>query len=189
MNKHQKDRKEALEYRAIAEGYDGRMIIDQLNLHLKPGAQILEVGMGPGKDLEILSEKYKVTGSDFSVAFLDLYREKNPGADLLQLDALTLNTDRTFDCIYSNKVLHQLSRTDLKQSFKRQLELLNPGGLLCHSFWYGDKTVEHRGAKFEYYTENTITDYFAKPIKLIYFKKYMEMVADDSIFFIFSVSE
>ena len=185
MNKHLKDRKEALEYQAMAEGYDGRLIIDQLGLHLKPGASVLELGMGPGKDLDILAEKYRATGSDISPAFLELYKEKNPQAGLLQLDAVTLDTDRQFDCIYSNKVLHQLSRTELKQSFIRQSEVLNPGGLLCHSFWYGDKTVEHKGAKFEYYTEDTIPDYVPDTLELISYRKYKEMVADDSVLFIF----
>ncbi|HPE57381.1 MAG TPA: class I SAM-dependent methyltransferase [Bacteroidales bacterium] len=181
MNDHFK----AFEYKVLSAGEDGRYLIEVLEMYLKPASSILELGMGPGRDLDILKEKYRVTGSDISNGFLDLYRAKNPQADLLILDAASIETSGKFDCIYSNKVLHQLSRSDLKRSFARQVELLNPGGLLCHSFWYGDKTVEHRGAKFEYYTENTILEYISSGIKLLYFQTYMQMIPDDSALFIF----
>ncbi len=184
MNDYLKERKEALEYRAMSEGYDGRMITELLNLYLKPGSTLLEIGMGPGKDLDILAEKYRVTGSDISKAFLDLYREKHPRADLLQLGASTLMTDRRFDCIYSNKVLHQISPEALKDSFKRQQEVLLPAGLACHSFWYGDKVVQHREKQFWYYTEETIQPFIKDKFELVFHKKFMEMIPDDSIVFI-----
>ncbi|MCB0806478.1 MAG: class I SAM-dependent methyltransferase [Bacteroidales bacterium] len=189
MNKHRKDRKEALEYMAMAEGYDGRLIIDQLETYVKPGSAVLELGMGPGKDLDLLAEKYRVTGSDLSEAFLDLYREKNPGANLLHLDAVTLDTTETFDCIYSNKVLHQIGPDDLKRSFERQSALLNPAGIACHSFWYGDKVVTHRGQQFWYYTELTIRSVVPPDFDIVFQHRYMEMIPNDSIWMIFRVKK
>ena len=47
--------------------------------------------------------------------FVDKYKKENPEADLLKLDAVTLTTNKMFDCIYSNKVLHHLTREDLKK--------------------------------------------------------------------------
>jgi len=62
----------------------------------------LELGIGLGKDFNILKKSYAVTGSDNSQVFLDKYKQKHPDADLLFLDAVTIQTDRKFDCIYSN---------------------------------------------------------------------------------------
>ena len=92
----------------MCDGMDGRALIDILKTHLSEGSNLLEIGMGPGTDLDILRESYRVTGSDSSQVFLDLYRKKKPDASLLLLDAISLNTESKFDCIYSNKVLHHL---------------------------------------------------------------------------------
>lgn len=179
------DRINALEYQAITEGPDSSLLVGILSMYLKPGSSLLEIGMGPGKDLELLAEKYRVTGSDISPAFLEMFSEKHPEIPLLQLHAATLETRLKFDCIYSNKVLHQLTREELKQSFIRQYELLNPGGLFCHSFWYGDKEVTHKGRTFQYYTENSILPCTGGMFKITYKSVYMEMVPDDSMIVIF----
>ncbi len=103
------DKDNAEQYIKMAEGYDGATLIAVLNEHLAAGSTVLELGMGPGTDLGLLAETYTVTGSDYTQTFLDIYLETHPDADLLRLDAQTLETKRTFDCIYSNKVLHQLT--------------------------------------------------------------------------------
>jgi hypothetical protein len=61
-------------YIEMAEGYDGRALVEVLRKHLQPGATVLELGMGPGKDLDLLSESFQATGSDVSPLFLDRYR-------------------------------------------------------------------------------------------------------------------
>ena len=95
----------AVQYIKMAEGYDGKELIEKLKSYLPAGSTVLELGSGPGTDLEILSQYYHVTGSDFSQQFLDILVEKNLSNELLILDATTLKTDKIFDCIYSNKVL------------------------------------------------------------------------------------
>ena len=114
------DEKNVEEYIGMAEGYDGRELVDVLRRHLPDGATVLELGMGPGKDLEILSEFFQVTGSDSSKVFIERYRKMDPAADLLLLDAVTMDTDRKFDGIYSNKVLQHLTQQELKRSLHRQ---------------------------------------------------------------------
>jgi trans-aconitate methyltransferase len=103
------ERKNVDDYIHMAEGYDGRDLIAVLQKHLPARSTVLELGMGPGKDLDLLAQTYQVTGSDYSNVFLDLYREKHPAADLLQLDAVSLATERKFVCIYS-KVSHDIPR-------------------------------------------------------------------------------
>ncbi len=41
-------------YVKMAEGYNGRNLINILKKHLPPNATVLELGMGPGVDYEIL---------------------------------------------------------------------------------------------------------------------------------------
>ncbi len=57
------------EYVEMAEGYDGAELVEVLKKHLPEGSTVLELGMGPGKDLALISRSYTVTGSDSSAAF------------------------------------------------------------------------------------------------------------------------
>ena len=43
----------------MAEGYDGKEFIPVLRKHLKQDATLLELGMGPGKDVELLSDFFR----------------------------------------------------------------------------------------------------------------------------------
>ena len=139
------------QYIKMAEGYDSAELIKILQKYLPKNSTVLELGIGSGKDMNILTKLYAVTGSDNSQIFLDKYKKINLDADLLLLDAVTMKTDRRFDCIYSNKVLHHLTREDLAKSFQRQKEILNPNGIAFHSFWKGNKTENMEGLLFTYY--------------------------------------
>lgn len=136
------------EYIKMVDGYDGKDLIRKLDEYLEPGSQVLEIGMGPGKDLDLLAKKYIVTGSDSSDVFLNLYKGKNPDADLLNLDAISLKTDRIFNCIFSNKVLHHLSRDDMYKSLVRQLDLLEDCGISFHTLWEGHGEKMKRTIQF-----------------------------------------
>ncbi len=176
--------KNVFEYIKIAEGYDGRELISILEGILPPSSTVLELGMGPGKDLDILSENFKVTGSDLSKVFIDLYRKKNPGADLLLLDAVTLKTPRKFDCIYSNKVLQHISKDDLKASFQRQGEILNDNGILFHTFWKGDREEMMDDLLFVYHTVDGLKELIGDRFQMIRSEIYTEMEENDSILII-----
>ena len=132
------EKKSVDEYIKMAEGYDGKELIEILKKYFPKKSSVLELGMGLGKDLEILSKSFKVTGSDFSQVFIEICKGNNSNADIFLLDAVKMNTKRRFDCIYSNKVLHHLKKEDLKSSLDKQLSNLNSNGILFHSFWYGD---------------------------------------------------
>ena len=62
------------EYIKMSREADGTWIIDQLKEHLPNGASLLELGIGPGKDLDMLKENYQVTGSDYAKPFINLYK-------------------------------------------------------------------------------------------------------------------
>ena len=172
------------EYLEMAKGHDGRELIEKLSEYLPADSTILELGMGPGTDLEILSKRYEVTGSDNSNLFIDRYRKANPEADLMLLDAVTLETDRRFDCLFSNKVLQHLQRADLEVSIPRQAELLEDGGLLAHAFWYGSKIEEHGGLHFQYYEESDLQEMFGEHFDVVLVERYEELDPGDSIFIV-----
>lgn len=54
------------EYVKMVEGFDGAELIKILHKFLPEKSFVLELGMGPGKDLDILSKTFAATGSDNS---------------------------------------------------------------------------------------------------------------------------
>jgi len=178
------NRENAEGYVKIADGYDGRELIERLKVYLPAGSTLLELGIGPGTDLDILAEDYIPTGSDYSPIFVERYRDLHPDADLLELDAVTMNTDRRFDSIYSNKVLHHLTADELAISLRKQSDLLNDNGILLHSFWVGDKVEQMHGMTLAYYTEETLAAVIPDTVELLESGRYAEMDADDSIYII-----
>lgn len=176
------NRKNVDDYIKMAEGYDGKELIGILQEYLPKDSSVLELGMGPGVDLDILGHHYTVTGSDSSSVFIDLYKEKHPEADLMVLDAETIDTERRFNCVFSNKVLHHLTRDGLRLSFLRQREILTSGGIAMHSFWYGSKEEFHEGLRFVYYTEEEFMNIVSPGYESVMIKRYSEMEEDDSFF-------
>lgn len=175
------EEKNVNKYIEMAEGYDGKHLIDILKNYLNPGASLLELGMGPGKDLDMLKEVYRVTGSDLSHIFIERYLKEYPGTDLLLLDAIEIKTERRFDAIYSNKVLHHLTKDKLETSIVRQKDVVAQEGILLHSFWKGDKTEEFDGLFFQYYLEEELESLCARHFEILQITSYTEMEDDDSI--------
>jgi len=180
------DEKTARQYIEMAEGYDGAELIQALHAHVPKGATILELGMGPGTDLNILNQSYTVTGSDTSQFFLDEYATKHPKADIIHLDAQHLDTDRVWDCVYSNKVLHHLDDAELENSLARQCKILAENGCIMHSFWRGSGVDEHQGLRFHNRTEDDIRNVVEKEFNILELATYNEMEPDDSIYVIAS---
>jgi cyclopropane fatty-acyl-phospholipid synthase-like methyltransferase len=176
------DEKNVQEYICMAEGYDGKELIEVLKKYVQQDATVLELGMGPGKDCDILRQFYRVTGSDNSAVFLERYRKAHPDADILSLDAVHIKTQRTFDCIYSNKVLHHLTTPELRLSFHRQYDVLNEDGIMLHSFWYGQRKEEYEGLLFVYYTEADIQEMLEQHFAVLDIQRYSEMEENDSFY-------
>ena len=176
------DAENVFEYIKMAEGYDGRELVNVLKRYLSAGSSVLELGMGPGVDLDLLAQTYRVVGSDASQVFIDLYREKHPNVELLEVDATSFCLDRNFDCIYSNKVLHHLTREDLRRSFISQREHLGEVGLLMHSFWYGDREETEQGLRFVYYTKEILMDVIGSGFEAVESSRYTEMEDEDSFY-------
>jgi trans-aconitate methyltransferase len=169
------------EYIHAAKGFSGKELIAKLKEFLPHNSTLLEIGSGPGTDWEILSQSYEVIGSDNSLEFLEHLMNKNPQGEFLELDAVTLRTSRKFNGIYSNKVLHHLTNDELIDSAKRQYDLLNPGGVICHSFWKGEDSEVFKGLFVNYHSEEDLTKIFGNYFKMLSIQKYQEFEKADSI--------
>jgi len=173
--------KNVQDYIKMVEGYDATELINILRKHLKRDSTLLELGMGPGKDLDILSKYYQVTGSDSSLIFINRYKEKRPKSDIIQIDATDIRIQQKFDCIYSNKVLIHLSKEECNSSFKQQRNILNSNGILFHTFWYGTKNEKYQELLFTYYTENELRNMVKDDYDIISIERYTEDKKDDSV--------
>jgi SAM-dependent methyltransferase len=151
---------------------------------LPVNSNLLELGSGPGNDWNILSKYYEVIGSDNSSEFLDYLKNENPDGEFFELDAITLNTDISFDGIYSNKVLHHLKNEDLEESILNQYKILKPGGIICHSFWKGKGTEIFKGLFVNYHNEIDLEEFFAEGFEIILLKEYKEFEDGDSLLII-----
>lgn len=172
------------EYIHLAEGVSGKQLIGKLKQVLPPNADVLEIGSGPGTDWNILNESYKVIGSDNSTTFLDHLIHKNPNGEFLELDAITLKTDKKFDGIYSNKVMHHLRDDELMDAVKRQYGILNPNGIICHSFWKGEGSEIFKGLFVNYHNEVVLKEVFKEYFEILSIENYKEFDDDDSLLLI-----
>lgn len=172
------------EYIKLAKDVNGRKLIEQLKQFLPAKSDILEIGSGPGTDWEILSELFHVLGSDNSSEFLNHLINKYPKGEFLKLDAISLKTNKKFDAIYSNKVMHHLKDDELKDSIKKQHEILNSDGIICHSFWKGEGSEIFKGLFVNYHSEKILKELFQIHFEILSIKEYKEFEADDSILII-----
>lgn len=172
------------EYIQLAEGVNGVELIHKLQDYLPRGSTLLEIGSGPGSDFKLLQAQYEVTGSDYSEIFVDHLKNTYPDEPFLELNAATLQTNLKFDGIYSNKVLHHLTNEHLMSSIKRQYEILNPKGIICHSFWRGEGDEFFKGMHVKYHTEIALEKIFADHFQILHLTSYQEFEAEDSLLLI-----
>ena len=184
MGDYYKTKKSVEEYIKMARGHDGGKIITELKNFLPAKAHVLEIGSGPGTDWSILQKYYEITGSDNSPEFLKRLTAKFPDEAFLLLEASTLKTDLKFDGIYSNKVLHHLEDEALGASINRQAEILNPGGVVCHTFWRGEDSETYNDLFVNYHSDTGLRELFEDRFEPLLIKYYKEFEKGDSILYI-----
>ncbi|MFT6500437.1 MAG: trans-aconitate methyltransferase [Crocinitomicaceae bacterium] len=179
-----KTKKSIEEYIRLAQDVNGGKLIDKLKEFLPTNSNLLEIGTGPGTDWKILKEDFEVVGSDNSKEFLEHLQASHPTGRFLELDAITLKTEETFDAIYSNKVMHHLEENELTASIQRQSDLLNSNGIICHSFWKGEGSEIFNGMFVKYHTEVALKAFFEKDFEIQLIDTYAEFEAGDSLLLI-----
>ena len=136
--------------------------------------------------LETYQEKGLITidSEDLSDEFLQRCKQRYPDIKFLKLDAVTINTNKQFDCIFSNKVLHHFTLDELKKSFVRQKYVIKPNGIFAHSFWIGDKEFTMEGMLFIYHKRKELLNLISKYFTILDTYDYEEFEEGDSIFIV-----
>jgi cyclopropane fatty-acyl-phospholipid synthase-like methyltransferase len=176
------DPSKVAEYIQMCDEYDGSNLYEILEASLKQSSSLLELGSGPGNDLEYLSKNFQVTGSDLSDEFIKRNKETHPSISFFKLDAVNIEIDKTFDCLFSNKVLHHLTKEKLEQSLQRQTQVITNKGLFAHTFWLADKEFEMEGMLFVFYDKDELIQMVSKYFTIEKLYEYDEFEANDSLF-------
>lgn len=176
-------------YIQMCKGYDGNNLYKLLSKSLPVKSSLLELGSGAGLDIEYLKRVYSVTGSDLSDAFLSVCEEKHPDVPFLKLNVKKLELNALYDCIYSNKVLHHLTKKELKSSLLQQAKFLSSNGLIAHSFWLGNKDEEMNGLLFTYYNQDELINHISGAYDIVSTLSYQEFEENDSLFVVARVKQ
>lgn len=172
------------EYIRLAKGVSGIEIIEKLKQFLPSNSTLLEIGSGPGTDFEILNKTYKIIGSDNSSEFIKHLINKYPKEEFLELDATSIEVNKKFNGIYSNKVMHHLNDSEIAKSVKKQHDVLNANGIICHTFWKGEGSEVFKGLFVKYHTIDSLKNIFQNYFEIICIENYNEFDEDDSLMLI-----
>ena len=117
-------------------GHDVSQNIAALLRHVegKPPFTILDLGCGPGRDLQVLAGLGHVAvGLDGAQRFAQMARE-NSGCEVWLQDLLALELPPAhFDGVYANAVLFHVPRQELPRVLVELCAALKPGGVLFSS--------------------------------------------------------
>src|SRR5687767_14459649 len=142
MNKSHKETVKA-GYNIIADRYlaartrdsEDVRLLDELITRLPTGAKVLDAGCGAGLPIsQMLSEKFEVTGVDFSEAQIELAKKNVPNTTFICQDMTNLDfPDNTFDGICSYYAIIHIPRKEHQPLLTNFYRMLKPGGfaLLC----------------------------------------------------------
>ena len=110
-------------------------LLEELVTRLSKGAKVLDAGCGAGIPIsQLLSEKFDVTGVDFSEAQIELAKKNVPNASFICEDMTKLDFPaNTFDGIASYYAIIHIPREEHQSLLANFHRMLKPGGLalLC----------------------------------------------------------
>jgi cyclopropane fatty-acyl-phospholipid synthase-like methyltransferase len=117
--------------------------------------KILEVGSGPGRDADFISEQgYNIVCSDASQAFVD-YLSNVKKREAILLDVLTDPMPAGFDMIFANAVIPHFTQSDLFNFIKKVHSALPDDGIFSFSIkqgsgekWVTEKLNQKRYIKY-----------------------------------------
>jgi SAM-dependent methyltransferase len=102
------------------------------------GADVLELGCGPGVEAVRLAEGRRYTGVDLSPTMVAAAAGRVPRGTFLEHDLTTLELPAgSFDAVVALYVFGHLPAAEHRPTFARIHGWLRPGGVLCASFPLG----------------------------------------------------
>ncbi|WP_256391557.1 class I SAM-dependent methyltransferase [Natronoarchaeum rubrum] len=143
---------------SIAAQY-GDAFFDELD-----GDRILDVGCGPGPDLETFANRgYDATGLDLSPSFLRAASDHVSDAAVARGDMRRLPFEaRSFDGVWSSASLLHVPRADAASTLREFRRVLRRGGVAFVSVKRGETPgSDPNGRHFEYYRERELRELLA----------------------------
>ena len=126
---------------------------------LAPGAAILDLGCGSGRDTKAFLERgFRVTASD-GTPELCAIASAYTGIPVRQQLFSELSDREAYDGIWACASLLHVPSAELPDILRRVAAALKPGGILYASFKYGTFEGERDGRFFLDLTEETFTPY------------------------------
>jgi SAM-dependent methyltransferase len=109
-------------------------IFELLRTHLQPGATVLELGSGTGRDaLELEGLGYRVRRTDGAASFVEMMRADGQQAD--RLNALTDEFGGPYDLVFADAVFLHFDRGQLAMVLRKASKV---AGLLAFSIREGE---------------------------------------------------
>lgn len=105
--------------------------------NLAAGAQLLELGCGPGDPTtKTLAQHYSVTANDISASCLELARRNAPNAEFMLGDMTSLELPAaSFDAVVAYYAFHHVPRDRYEPLIRNISSWLRPGGLFMAAFY------------------------------------------------------
>jgi SAM-dependent methyltransferase len=166
--------KEFKEYHQKTFFIDPCDILSPLTKHLSPGASILDVGCGSGRDLLWLKERgYRVTGFEFSKGLSNLARE-NAGCNVIEGNFRNFDFSKfSYDAIILIGALVHLPYKEFQIVLKGILNALTQNGLVLVSLNEGSgRKTDNTGRTFWRWQDIELREIFQLlELKVLEFKR------------------
>ena len=129
---------------------------------LAPGAEILELGCGGGRDAEeMIRLGFRVTPTDGSPAMV-AQAERRLGRPVRVMTFEVLDAEAAFDAVWASASLLHARAAALPDIFARIRRALRPGGRFCAGFKGGEgEGYDALGRYYNFPTEAALRDAYA----------------------------
>ncbi|WP_343208676.1 class I SAM-dependent methyltransferase [Anaerolentibacter hominis] len=154
-------------YNKYAQGYarstrtaDVSSLYEPFESRIKPGAHILDLGCGSGRDSRYFEGRgFRVTAADGSPEMCRI-AGKLLGREVRCMRFEELEDIEEYDGVWACASLLHVEREALPEILRRIATALKPHGILYASFKYGTGEAEQEGRVFQHYTEDDLPGLF-----------------------------
>lgn len=152
--------KNAEEYASQTVTADVSDLYTDFEACLNPGASILDLGCGSGRDSKhFMTKGYNVTPVDGAAEMCKLASDYI-GIPVLCKQFSELNYRNEFDGIWACASLLHVPKSKMERTMAKVSRALKPDGVLYASFKYGEGEREVLGRHFSYYSETDLDELF-----------------------------
>lgn len=135
--------------------------------YLNPGAHILDIGCGSGRDSKCFIDRgFKVTAMDGSSSLCSIAKSII-GQEVICKTFDQIDYLNEFDAAWACASLLHVKKDEMISVLKKVSDSLKPNGVFYVSYKYGTEQRESGERVFSDYTENDIPNLFSGETKLI----------------------